>query len=135
MFQYVANVPKIPIPFNRLFKIVALVDDDNREVRQLIDYLSAERFEVEVSSNYDRDASEDADVGAYIFDVDGPQRDKARELGLAVRRLGFRTPIWALADSRRIADVLVSGTIGEVDGFIYLGQQTPAFYAKQIIAN
>ena len=52
-----------------------------------------------------------------------------------MRRLGFRTPIWALADSRRIADVLVSGTVGEVDGFIYLGQQTPAFYAKQIIAH
>ena len=27
MFQYVANVPKIPIPFNRLFRIVALVDE------------------------------------------------------------------------------------------------------------
>jgi arginine/lysine/ornithine decarboxylase len=135
MLQYVASVPKIPIPFNRLLKIVALVDDNNAEVRQLVDLLSAERFEVEVSSNYDRDPSEDAGVGAYIFDVDGPQRDKARELGLAVRRLGFRTPIWALADSRRIADVLVSGTIGEVDGFIYLGQQTPSFYAKQIVAH
>src|SRR3954468_4960088 len=135
MLQYVASVPKIPIPFNRLLKIVALVDDNNAEVRQLLDLLSAERFEVEVSSNYDRDPSEDAGVGAYIFDVDGPQRDKARELGLGVRRLGFRTPIWALADSRRIADVLVSGVIGEVDGFIYLGQQSPAFYAKQIIAS
>ena len=25
--------------------------------------------------------------------------------------------------------------IGEVDGYIYLGQQTPAFYAKQVIAS
>jgi len=135
MQQYVASVPKIPIPFNRMLKIVALVDDSNHEVRQLLDLLSAERFEVEVSSNYDRDPSEDAGVGAYLFDVDGPQRDKARELALGVRRLGFRTPIWALADSRRIADVLVSGTIGEVDGFVYLGQQTPSFYAKQIVAT
>jgi arginine/lysine/ornithine decarboxylase len=135
MLQYVASVPKIPIPFNRLLKIVALVNDENSEVRQLLDLLSAERFEIEVSSHYERDPSEDAGVGAYIFDVDGPQRDKARELGMAIRRLGLRTPIWALADSRRIADVLVSGTIGEVDGFIYLGQQTPAFYAKQIVAQ
>src|SRR5262245_57899290 len=135
MLQYVASVPKIPIPFNRMLKIVALVNDEHSEVRALLDMLSAERFEIEVSSNYDRDPSEDAGVGAYILDVDGAQRDKARELGLAVRRLGFRTPIWALADSRRIAYVLVSGTIGEVDGFIYLGQQTPSFYAKQIIAN
>src|SRR3954464_14087143 len=135
MQHYVASVPKIPIAFNRMLKIVALVDDKNHEVRQLLDLLLAERFEVEVSGKYDRDPSEDAGVGAYIFDVDGPQRDKARELGLAVRRIGFRTPIWALADSRRIADVLVSGVIGEVDGFIYLGQQTPSFYAKQICAQ
>ena len=25
--------------------------------------------------------------------------------------------------------------IGEVNGFIYLGQQTPAFYAKQVVAS
>jgi arginine/lysine/ornithine decarboxylase len=135
VLQYVASTPKIPIPFNRLLKIVALVDDNHRDVRQLIDLLSAERFEVEVSSDYARDASEDADVGAYIFDVDGPQREQARELGLAVRRLGFRTPIWALADSRKISDVIASGAIGEVDGFIYLGQQSPAYYAKQIVAG
>ena len=24
---------------------------------------------------------------------------------------------------------------GEVDGYIYLGQQTPAFYAKQVVAS
>jgi ornithine decarboxylase len=135
MLQYVASTPKIPIPFNRLLKIVALVDEGQRDMRALIDLLSAERFEVEVSNDYLRDPSEDADVGAYIFDVDGPQRDKAREFGLAVRRLGFRTPIWALADSRKISDVIASGAIGEVDGFIYLGQQTPSFYAKQIVAS
>jgi len=135
MQQFVASVPKIPIPFCRMLRIVALVDEKNREVRQLLDQLAADNYEVEISANYDRDPAEDAGVGAYIFDVDGPQRDKARELGLAVRRIGFRTPIWALADARRITDVLASGTIGEVDGFIYLGQQTPAFYAKQIVAS
>jgi len=135
MQPYVASTPKIPIPFCRLLKIVALVDEGNREVRKLLDLLEAERYEVEVSNNYLRDPAEDADVGAYIFDVDGPQREKAREFGLAVRRLGFRTPIWALADSRKISDVVASGIIGEVDGFIYLGQQSPAYYAKQIVAG
>ena len=38
-----------PDPFNRLLKIVALVDENNRDVRQLLDLLSAERFQVEVS--------------------------------------------------------------------------------------
>ena len=46
---------------------------------------------------------------------------------------GFSTPLWALADSqpdRRCARC--SDVVGEVDGYIYLGQQTPAFYAKQV---
>jgi hypothetical protein len=40
-----------------------------------------------------------------------------------------------LADSSRISDVAVAGQLGEVDGYIYLGQQTPAFYAKQVLAS
>jgi len=39
------------------------------------------------------------------------------------------------ADSSRISDVAVAGQLGEVDGYIYLGQQTPAFYAKQVLAS
>ena len=45
------------------------------------------------------------------------------------------TPLWALADSHRISDIAVVGGLGEVDGYIYLGQQTPAFYAKQVVAS
>ena len=48
---------------------------------------------------------------------------------------GFSTPLWGLADSHRISDMAVFGLTGEVDGYIYLGQQTPAFYAKQVIAS
>ncbi len=97
--------------------------------------IAAEKFEIEISDRYDRDASEDADVGAYIASVDGDRREPARKLAQAVRGIGFRTPLWALADSHRISDVAVLGGLGEVDGYIYLGQQTPAFYAKQVVAS
>jgi len=93
MQPYVASTPKIPIPFNRLLKIVAFVDASNRDVRLLLDLLEAERFEVEVRSDYGCDPAEDANVGGYIFDVDGPQLNKAREFGLALRQVGFRTPV------------------------------------------
>ncbi|WP_152971343.1 Orn/Lys/Arg decarboxylase N-terminal domain-containing protein, partial [Rhizobium ecuadorense] len=53
----------------------------------------------------------------------------------SVRDVGFRTPVWAMADTLTIADLDVVEMAGEVDGFIYLGQQTPAFYAKQIISS
>ena len=125
----------MPIPFHRLLKVVALVDRDQPQIRQLLDHITDEKFEIEVSDRYDRDVSEDADVGAYIVMIDGEHREQARNLAQAVRAIGFRTPLWALADSHRIADVAVLGGMGEVDGYIYLGQQTPTFYAKQVVAS
>ena len=62
-------------------------------------------------------------------------RGRARASFAAVRALGFRTPLWALADSHGISDIDVLALTGEVDGYIYLGQQTPAFYAKQIVGS
>ncbi|HZF15916.1 MAG TPA: ornithine decarboxylase [Steroidobacteraceae bacterium] len=135
MIEAPAKAAPIPIPFHKLLKVVALVDGANPQVRALIDLVSGANFEVEISDRYDRDVSEDAEVGAYIVAVDGDRREPARKLALAVRDHGFRTPLWALADSSRIADTSVLGVTGDVDGYIYLGQQTPNFYAKQVIAS
>ena len=88
-----------------------------------------------MSDRFDRDVSEDAAVGAYIALIDGERLEAARTLARAVRAIGFRTPLWALADSHRISDLAVVGGLGEVEGYIYLGQQTPTFYAKQVVAS
>ena len=135
MIEYAARTPKIPIPFHKLLKVVALVDGANPQVRALLDHIAAENFEIEVSDRYERDIWEDAEVGAYIVAVDGVRREPARKLARTVRDAGFRTPLWAVADSSRISDTSVIGMSGEVDGFIYLGQQSPAFYAKQVVAS
>jgi ornithine decarboxylase len=135
MSEFSVTAPTIPIPFHRLLKVVAVVDGLNPQTRELLDHIAKELFEIEVSDRFDRDVSEDAAVGAYIALIDGDRREKARCLAQAVRALGFRTPLWALADSHRIADVAVMGTVGEVEGYIYLGQQTPSFYAKQVVAS
>jgi ornithine decarboxylase len=133
--EYSAKPPTIPIPFHRLLKVVALVDAANPEVRALIARLEAERFEVEVSNGYERDVLEDAAAGAYIVSIDGDRLEPARKLVRAVRGAGFATPLWALADSRRLSQALAPEVIGEVDGCIFLGQQTPAFHAKQVAAS
>jgi ornithine decarboxylase len=124
------KAPTIPIPFHKLLKVVAIVDERNTQIKQLLDQIAAEHFEIEVSNSFDRDVSEDADVGAYIGLIDGDRLEQARKMARAVREIGFQTPLWALADSHRISDMAVTGLTGEVDGYIYLGQQTPAFYAK-----
>ncbi len=127
--------PVIPIPFHRLLRVVVIADPVTAEIQALIDQIRAENYEVEVSSSYQRDVSEDTSVGAYVALVDGERLEHARQMAGAVRAIGFETPLWALADSHRIADVAVLGLTGEVDGYLYLGQQTPAFYAKEVIAS
>jgi ornithine decarboxylase len=129
------KAPTIPIPFHKLLKMVAIVDGQDAQTRQLLDQITADGFEIEVTDRFDRDVSEDAEVGAYILLIDGERREQARQLGRAVRAIGYRTPLWALADSHRISDIAVLGLTGEVDGYIYLGQQTPAFYSKRVIAS
>jgi ornithine decarboxylase len=129
------KAPTIPIPFHKLLKVVAIVDADSPQTKQLLEQITAQNFEIEVSHSYERDVSEDAAVGAYIALIDGERLEKARDLARSVRANGFHIPLWGLADSHRISDLAVLGAIGEVDGYIYLGQQTPAFYAKQIVAS
>jgi ornithine decarboxylase len=129
------KAPTIPIPFQRLLNVVAIVDPANVETKALIEHVQAENYAVEVTDSFDRDVSEDASVGAYVLLVDGDRLEHARDFARSVREIGFQTPIWALADSHRISDVVVLGGLGEIEGFIYLGQQTPLFYAKQVVAS
>ena len=124
--------PTIPIPFHKLLKVVAIVDPANPQTKQLLDHIRAENFEVEVTDRLERDVSEDASVGAYIALIDGEERrEQARKMAQAVRAIGFRTPLWALADSHRISDIAVVGGLGEVDGFIYLGQQLSLIHISE----
>jgi arginine/lysine/ornithine decarboxylase len=133
--EFAVRTPTIPIPFHKLLRVVAIVDKENAETQQLLAHIAGERFEIDVTDRFDRDVSEDAGVGAYIVSIDGERVEKARTLGAAVRAIGFATPLWALADSHRIADLAVLSATGEVSGYIYLGQQTPVYYAKQVVAS
>ena len=135
MIHYAVPAPTIPIAFHRLLKVVAIVDPKDRETKALLDSIAAEKLEIEVTDSFQRDVSEDASVGAYIALIDGERLEPARKLLQSVRALGWRVPLWALADSHSISGLAVTGAIGEVDGYIYLGQQTPAYYAKQVVAS
>ena len=129
------EAPTLPIPFAKLLKLVVIADAANPQVRELLDHLEGEGYSIELSQSYERDVYEDADVGAYIAMIDGDRLERARALALAVRETGNRTPLWALADSHRISDLAVYEMIGEVQGYIYLGKQTPAYYAKQVVKS
>ncbi|HKG73326.1 MAG TPA: ornithine decarboxylase [Aestuariivirgaceae bacterium] len=129
------KAPTVGIPFHKMLKVVAIVDRENPQSKELLDQIRAQNFEVEVHNSFARDVSEDASVGAYIGSVENGRLDDARRFMSAVRGAGFRTPLWALADSHGISEIKVLELSGEVDGYIYLGQQTPSFYAKQVVAS
>ncbi|MBN8507951.1 MAG: ornithine decarboxylase [Burkholderiales bacterium] len=133
--SYSLKPPSIPIPFGKLLKVVAVVDHGNAQTQELLAQIRADGYEVEVSDRYERDVGEEASVGAYLIWVDGEHLERAKALMRAVRGVGFATPLWALADAHGISDLPVAGGLGEVEGFIYLGQQSPTFYAKQVIAS
>lgn len=133
--EFSVKSPTLPIPFHKLLKVVALVDGEDPSTRELLAEIAAAGYEIEVSDRYERDVGEDAGVGAYVARIDGDRLDRGRALAVAVRGIGFETPLWAVADSHRIADLALSGLTGEVAGYVYLGQQTPTYYAKQIVAS
>ena len=49
MIEFAAKAPTIPIPCSKLLKVVALVDGEDPQTRQLLDHIAAEHFEIEVS--------------------------------------------------------------------------------------
>jgi len=133
--SYEIKPPAIPIAFGKLLKVVAIVDPGNTQTKELLAQIAAENYEVEVTDKFERDLAEDASVGAYIVWTDGGHLESAKALLRELRGIGFRTPLWALADSHRLTDLPVVGGLGEVEGYIYLGQQSPTFYAKQVVAS
>jgi ornithine decarboxylase len=72
--------PTAPIPFHKLLKVVAVVDRNDEQTKQLLDHIEADNFHIEISDSYERDVSEDADAGAYIALVDGDRLERARKL-------------------------------------------------------
>ena len=80
--------PTRAIPFERLLKVVAIVDRDDPQTKELLDHIRAERYEVEICDDFERDVSEDAAVGAYVALVDGDRLERARRAG--DRRLSQR---------------------------------------------
>ncbi len=136
MIPHSVKAPTIPIPFHRLLKVVAIVDRDERadegtarpdprgELRGRGDAIASTATCTKTRRSAHTSRASTA-IGAKT----------RRRLAGEVRALGFDTPLWALADSHQISDLAVVGGLGEVDGYIYLGQQTPAFYAKQVIAS
>jgi ornithine decarboxylase len=43
------------VPFNKLLKIVAVVDDQNTQIQTLLQCIAREGYEIEITASYERD--------------------------------------------------------------------------------
>ena len=128
--------PTIPIPFHKLLKVIAIVDDKDPQNKELLDHIAAENIEIEVEQQlrpryvrgrsggclYCHGRRRASGASAQAGAIRPCHRFRYAALGASLTRTAY--PTWP-----------VLGQTGEVDGYIYLGQQTPAFYAKQVIAS
>ena len=107
MMEYAVKPPTIPIPFHKLLKVVALVDAENRAGRRTA--RSARGREVrgrDQRSTTTATCSRTPPSAHTSSPIDGDRLEPARKLVRAVRGAGFSTPLWALADSRRLSQAL-----------------------------
>ena len=44
MIEFSVKAPTIPIPFHKLLKVVALVDGQNPQIRELLDQIAADEL-------------------------------------------------------------------------------------------
>ena len=130
------KAPTVAIPFHKLLKVVAIVDRDNRADQGAARpdrrrglrgrgrrQLRPRRLRGCCGRRLYRHRSRAAPRGRA-------RRSCARSgRSVSARRSGR----WPTRAASR--DIAVLALTGEVDGYIYLGQQTPAFYAKQIVAS
>lgn len=43
--------PTAPIPFHKLLKVVAIVDGNDEQTKQLLDHIAAENYQIELSDD------------------------------------------------------------------------------------
>ena len=123
--------PTAAIPFHKLLKIVAIVDDSNPLTRTLLEQIAAEGYEIEIADSPDRDVSEDAAVGVYRVGRRW-RPEGARRLARAVRAI----------DPHACGRWLIPSTRGHIvlprrarSTAISTSGSKPAFYAKQVVAS
>lgn len=56
--------PTSTTPLHTLLKVVARIEGDDPQTRQLLTHIAVEHYQIEVNDRFDRDVSEDAEAGA-----------------------------------------------------------------------
>ena len=132
------------IPYQKLFHfllyspIFALAPESNeaRLVQHLLDTLTGYGYRTEVvPSLADAKVAAESDmaIGCFLLAIDVPGEADVQALVHTIRHeRGLDTPIYLVSELKGVESLSLV-PLGEVSGYIYLDQETPAFSAKESI--
>lgn len=124
----------ISIEYHKYLKIGVFADANHPKIIELLATITEHHYELSFSNNCGSDLVKDAAIGTFIISVDEKSIESSTKLIAAIRKSGNKSPIWAIAESHPIAKVGYEG-LGEIEGYIYLNEQSPTYYSKQIISS
>jgi ornithine decarboxylase len=121
--------PTIPIPFHKLLKVVALVDGQDPQTRELLAQIAAEHFEIEVTTTRSGRLGGRRRGGLYRSSTATPEKPAPVAVRRSVTGRRFGTGRFAI----RIADVAV---LSDRRSRLHLPRTADAgLYAKQVVAT
>jgi ornithine decarboxylase len=132
------------VPFHTLFHFllytpVVVKEPESNEARllqRLIDSLAQLDYKTEVFPTLlgARVAAEsDMGIGCFLLAIDGPDETGVQALVRTIRHeRGLDTPIYLVSELAGV-DSLSLAPMGDVTGYLYLDQETPAFSAKETV--
>jgi hypothetical protein len=132
------------VPFHALFHFLLYTPvfakepegNEARLTQRLVDSLSQLDYRTEIAPTLigaKVAAGSDMGIGCFLLAIDGPNEAEVQELVHAIRHeRGLDTPIYLISELAGV-DSLSLAPLGDVTGYIYLDQETPAFSAKEAI--
>lgn len=130
--------------YSRRFKFLVCApgfnesDLEGARLQQIVTEIEQDGYQV-VRARRDDDAElvirTDAAIGCVVVDwgKKGPQGKSAALISL-VRKRGLEVPIFVLVRRHRLEDIPVE-VLDDVDGYVFLAEETPDFIAKNLISR
>jgi ornithine decarboxylase len=132
------------VPYHKLFHLLlyspifadAPAGNEARLMQRLLDALAAVDYQTDVVPTLEGAevaAGSDMGIGCFLLAINGPDEPGVQALVRTIRHeRGLDTPIYLVTELKGI-DSLSLAPLGDVSGYIYLDNETPPFWAKEVI--
>ena len=132
------------VPYNKLFHFLlcspvfstAPQGNESHLMQRLLDSIAALDYRTEVVPTEDgarAAAVSDMAIGGFLLAIDAAHEAGVLALVNTIRHeRGLDTPIYLVSQGAGVESLSLA-PLGDVDGYIYLGNETPMFLAKEVV--